>query len=317
MSNVSRRQYGLPMLTVEDSNRLQVLTAARNTSDGRTGNPVTDDAIFENIKNVSSLDQAAVRDYLVMSETMGHVSTDAVLSGGMHVTLTPAGKSAADEFDRLRTDPVSRIRQLQDDYLRWLYEQIEVNGSSPTPDSFLAAIPAFHGSPYTSVEIERAGARLAESAFISGPAAWQYKAPLRPRLTAKGRYAVEQGRSVHDVTEPKPVQSFTTNVHGNANVANASPGTEQHLTVHEAEWAGEVVKVLDAIAQALPSLGEETEGTAAALVSDARQAVEAEDRPRTLRALKTLGGFLADSASGALGGVLAVQVGGLLPLLGG
>ena len=239
------------------------------------------------------------------------------LAGLNGVFLTPRGKASALELEARRSDVVARFKQLQDDYLRWLYSETEIFGRGPSPDDFLASKPAFLGLPYTATEVERAGARLKEGAFISGESAWQYTGPLRPKVSAKGRLVVEAGRSVHDQASlAHAVQNnFSTTVHGNANVANASPGATQNLVVEG--WGERVTETLDAVEQALASLPSEVRDALAPLIAEARIGVSQNEPGRARRALQAVGTFLGDATSGALGGLLGGLVMELIPVLGG
>lgn len=84
------------------------------------------------------------------------------------VSLKPSGKNLAMQFDQMRSDPVLRIRELQDAYLRWLYVQTEQRGMNPTVSEFMATSPSFHGVPYTDQELLTAGVRLKDGGFIEG-----------------------------------------------------------------------------------------------------------------------------------------------------
>jgi hypothetical protein len=136
------------------------------------------------------------------------------------------------QFDQMRSDPASRIRELQDTYLRWLYVQTEQRGLNPTVSEFMATSPGFHGVPYTDQELLKAGVRLKEGGFIEGEGRFSYPAPAQPRLTARGRSVIDKNRSVHDESDQPALQYFNTTVHGNANVANDRPA--QHCPL---KWA--------------------------------------------------------------------------------
>lgn len=300
--------------TGTQARRLRLLVGILGLADGKVREFVTTDRIAE----ISDADLALSRDDVVneleLLEREGLVTARHSLAGLNGVFVLPAGKSAAESFDQARRDVILRRRQLQDDYLRWLYEEIEVNGRGPTPDDFLRDGAHFHGVVYTSDELMKAGARLKEGAYIDGPEAWQYAAPLRPRLTAKGRHTVEQGRSVHDPVNPAPTQHFETHVQGPANVSIASSQVSQTLVVNDPAWADKVSAVLDAVTQAVGTLTDEEATQVAQLVDEARQGVSAQEPTRTKRALVSLGGFLKDVSSGALGGLLSTQVLALVAL---
>lgn len=300
--------------TGTQARRLRLLVGILGLADGKVREFVTTDRIAE----IGEADLALSRDDVVneleLLEREGLVTAHHSLAGLNGVFVLPAGKSAAGTFDQARRDVILRRRQLQDDFLRWLYEEIEVNGRGPTPDDFLHSGANFYGVVYTAEELMKAGARLKEGAYIDGQEAWQYSAPLRPRLTAKGRHTVEQGRSVHDPVHPAPTQHFETHVQGPANVSIASSQVSQTLVVNDPAWGDKVSAVLDAVTQAVGALTAEEATQVAQLVDEARQGVLAQEPTRTKRALVSLGGFLKDVSSGALGGILSTQVFALVAL---
>jgi len=127
---------------------------------------------------------------------------------------------------------------------------------------------------------------------------------------------VESGRSVHDVVAATPAiqNTYSTTVHGNANVANASTGVTQSLVVED--WGQRVTATLDAVTQSFAALPQEIGVALEPLIAEARAGVAQNEPGRARRALQAVGGFVGDSASGALGSVLGAQVLALLPLLG-
>lgn len=298
-----------------DLRRLRVLLAVLQAADGRTGEGVKTDQVYELVGHELDLDRASLEDILSSLIERQQLQGFESFGGLNDVFLLPAGKEAAQQFQLARADPVARARRLQDHYLRWLYEEEELFDGAPTPDAFLATSPHFGGLPYTAAEVEKAGARLQRDGLIEGPGVDQYAAPLRPRLTAKARSVVEGGRSVHDsIAMASSVQNITTNVHGNANIANASPGAIQ--TIHVGDWGTQVAEALNAVTQALAVLPADLRGVVTPLIADAREGVAANSPGRVRRALQALAGFLGDSASGALGAALGTQILALLPLLG-
>ena len=299
-----------------EERRLRVLHAVYEASGGKTSTNVDVPSVHAVLDDLD-LDRRSLEDELSLLIDQQLLDGFKSLGGLNDVFLKPRGKDVAKQFEDARSDSRSRLRQLQDDYLRWLYDETETHGRGPTPADYLSTAPAFLGLLYTPAELEKASERLAQAAFIGGPSAWQYAGPIRPKLSAKGRLVVESGRSVHDVvtTSPAVQNNYTTTVHGPANVANASPGTTQNLVVED--WGSRVTATLDAVDQSLVALPEDVRAALAPLISDARKGVENDEPSRTRRALQAVGGFLSDTATGALGGVLGAQVLALLPLLGG
>lgn len=299
-----------------DVRRLRILHAVFEATGGKISESVSVDTIHANIPDSLGIDRDSLEDELALLMDRGHLDGFTSLAGLNDVSLTLHGKDVTTQFATARSDKPSRLRQLQDDYLRWLYNEIEVEGRSPTPDEYLATSPSFLGAEYSAAELEKAGERLSQAALISGPGAWQYSAPLRPRLSAKGRHVVESGRSVHDVIAATPAiqNTYSTTVHGNANVANASTGVTQNLVVED--WGSRVTATLDAVTQSFAALPQEIGIALEPLIEEARAGVAQNEPRRARRALQAVGGFLGDSASGALGSVLGAQVLALLPLLG-
>lgn len=223
--------------------------------------------------------------------------------------LLPQGRNLAEEFENARQSVPERRRQLRHDYLYWLHEMIEGQDRHPTPDDFLASAPRYLGEPYTEADLERVGGWLKEQGFIAGQSAWQYAAPLRPSLTAKGVWTVENGRSPND--PPPAAQNFTTFVSGDANVSNCGTNVIQNLA-KGGEWVSSAAELLDSVQQAAPSFYDSAE--LVDLIREARAAIEeSTPKPKKVRrALGAVGDFLGRAGSGALGGVLAKQVFDLL-----
>lgn len=306
----------MTQLALADARRMRVLLAVYQVADGKTGERVATDDLERHLEGDLDIDRDSLEDVL---QTLWNRRLVLGFRGGdglNTVFLEPIGKDLAMQFDLLRSDPSLRIRELQDAYLRWLYVQTEQRGLNPTVSDYMATSPGFHGVPYTDQELLKAGVRLKDGGFIEGEGRFSYPAPAQPRLTARGRLVIEKDRSVHDEPDQPALQYFNTTVHGNANVANASPGSNQVLVV-DSEWAAKSTAVLDAIEQALSTLPADMSSAVAALVADARNAVETDAPSRAKRAFTALGSFLGDAASGALGGLLSAQAVALIPLLGG
>ncbi len=228
------------------------------------------------------------------------------------LNTTAEGREAAADFARKREDRVARVRQLQDEYLQWLYVEIEHEDRSPTPDDYLATTPSFYGLPYTDRELLKAGARLRDAGFITGPETDQYDAPLRPALTVKGRRTIELKHSVHDEAPSAP--SIHNYVGANANV-NFGDNVTQNMTV-SAPWADEARAFLDAVAQAAPTLPEDLRADIELRVEDARRGIAEQQPSKVKAAIEGMQSFLSAATSGALGSILAAQVPALLSLLG-
>lgn len=248
----------------------------------------------------------SIEDALNLLEADGYAYLDRrlgpVIAGAK---LSSSGRARAVEFDAARTSGPARRLQARDDYLYWLYEQIEEFDRHPTPEDFLQTVPSYFGVPYTPKEVEKAGTWLAESLFIRGEAAWQYSGPLRPVLTAKGRFAVEKSRSTSDTNETS-VNTYMATVHGNAVIAQGN-STITQTTNHS--WVNEGNKLLDGLQEALLALPEDIRDSVTLASEEARIALLGDpDVNRLKSALGTISGFLSQTTSGALGGMLAAQV---------
>lgn len=295
---------------------MQVLLAVSEVAQGRVGEHVDLELVHQRLTKVFPITREGLEDqldFLVDRQLLHGAKT----FGGITVFLNARGRSVADSFAEARNDVVERLRKAQDDYLRWIFLEAEMRDGVPTPDGFLKTQPTYYGSPYTEREIERAGERLEAGSFIYGPGVDQYRAPLRPMLTEKGREVVNRGISVHDARASTVASNttYSTTVHGNANVNNG--GSDVTQTVQSESWAPQVSAVLDALTQAISALPEATANGIRPLIEDARGGVSVEDRPLTRRALIAVGEFLQDSSAGALGAILSAPVLALIPLLGG
>lgn len=231
-------------------------------------------AVRELLDRLPGVSESAVEPLTEQLERLGLVSTTRTF-GGLYASLTPSGKHEAararEQSERRRV----RVRFAQDPLLRWLYEEIEEHGRHPTPESFASTSPQMFGQSITEEEVLRAAALLAEAGFIAGPGAFGRSAPIRPELTAKGRYTVEHDRSVHDPLPTYGSQTIT-NVNAPSNVAVQSSHVTQTMTVSDA-WAGELTSLLDLIAD------QRTAPDADGLVEVARGELKGERRPHVLR----------------------------------
>lgn len=306
----------MTVLTEADARPLRILVAVMGLAGGETDKNVNVAEVHALLAPNFEIERDSLEDELSLLMSEGSLDGFFSLSGLNEVFLKPPGKAAATKFDALRNDPIARLAYLQDDYLRWIYTKTEREGLHPTVSDYMATSPSCFGVPYLDQELLTAGKRLKEAGLIEGEGRLSYSAPAQPRLTLAGRQLVEAGRSVREaIADPAPVQHFTTTVHGNANVANASPGATQSITIND-EWTSRTTEVLDVVQQSLTSLPTDMAAAIDALLADARDAVAKESPARAKRVLTALGSFLGDTASGALGGLLAVQIAGLLPLLG-
>lgn len=291
-------------LSNADARMLRVLLAIFEGAEGRTFQDVATEQIEALFAGDTSMQPLNVEDELRLLGRRGLVNYANTFGGISSAGLTVEGRNLAEMFQAERNEVGPRRVRLRKDYLYWLYDELEVHDRHPTPTDFLATNPMYLGIPYTESDLEKSGAWLKQSGFIEGAGAWQYSAPLRPTLTPKGMWTVENSGSPSD--PPSPQQTFNTTVHGNANVANASSNFSQAIEANT--WIEVGTSILDSIDQAnalLDPTGDELQ----ALANEARGSLSGDAEPaRAKRAFAAVGEFLSRSGSGALGGVLAHQI---------
>lgn len=246
----------------------------------------------------------------------GYVALDERLAGMLAgAKILPSGLAALEDFEAMRSSLPDRRKRARDEYLAFLYSEIEEHDRHPTPDAFLATSPSYYGLPYTAEDVEKVGEWLKKSGFIDGEAAWQYHGPLRPTLTEKGVFTVENERSVGD---PPPLHmgtSYQTNVYGSANVNNGGNNVRQRLSI---EWVTKGVTLLDTLEQALPSINADIADLVSAEIDAARtELADAADIGRLRATFTAIAGFLGATSAGALGNLLSDQVATFLANLPG
>lgn len=156
--------------------RLRLLAGVIELAGGKVREFVATDRIVEAVGAELALSRDDVVNELELLDGERLLTAHRSLAGLNGVFVTPEGKSVGESFDQARRDVILRRRQLQDDYLRWLYEEIEVKGRGPTPDDFLRGGAHFHGVVYTADELMKAAAqaggvhRRAGSMAVRSPA---------------------------------------------------------------------------------------------------------------------------------------------------
>ncbi|OII31594.1 hypothetical protein BIU98_07390 [Curtobacterium sp. MMLR14_010] len=170
-------------------------------------------------------------------------------TGGFYVT--DSGRAAWASLDALRSNSVARRKQMRNEYLAWIYAQIEEgNGHSPVSSNFLSSGASFYGAAYTEDDLGRVGAWLEENGFIRGAGSWANSGPIRPDITAKGSRYVEEGIDVH--TSPQalhgggvsPQYHVTVSGSGTANIAQGSHHVSQTSNVG---WQGDALALIETI----------------------------------------------------------------------
>lgn len=287
--------------------RLRVLAIIFELAEKRTLEEVGVEAMTAQIEAEQDLGRINLPDELQLLKADGFVNFFQSLGGIGSAHVTARGANAAEEFERARNSSIERRAHLRDVYLHWLYVQIEENDGGPTPDDFLAENPTFYGIAYTSKDLEKAGEWLKDSGFIGGQGAWQYHAPLRPTLTQKGIYTIENQRSVGD-PPPSGGPTYNTTVHGSANVAQGNRDVQQTL-VNNQTWVQQATDLADILDQSLPALQMDVRSAVAENVAALRAELAGDANISRVRQIVTvIGGFLSNSGAGALGGVLSAQV---------
>lgn len=295
-----------PSWTPARVRQLQILSAICELSVTDAPGNVPFAALAERLVAEADLGNVSLTDQLKVLADESELTLDLRLGGVVAAArLLPAALAAVEEFATARASLPLRRAQLRDDYLRWLYDQIEVLDASPTPDQYLKESPSYLGAAYTEKDLEKVGEWLATNGFIEGQAAWQYSGPLRPTLKAKGIYTVENDRSTNDPA-PGSAQTFNTTVNGPANIAQASTNVRQ---VQNFEWKAQGFQLIDAIEQAVPTV---SAGIVAELIEQLSVAraelTSATDASRLRVALNAIAGFLGQTGAGALGGILTLQI---------
>lgn len=245
----------------------------------------------------------------LVEELRGRRLIDAFdLMGGSALTISASGRLALSNARDALSRRVARVRLLQDDFLRWLHDETEERGARVSVDDFLRERPRIIGVAVEQADVDAAAKRLRDAGFVKGAGADQRPVPLWPTLTAKGRFTVEEGTSVHEPPRGggSSTINYATTVHGNANVANGSTNVTQTMSV-DAQWLQDLENVLEVISERAP------DKAADVLVDEIRQEVAGAKRSSILSGLL---GALRDVATngvgGAMGGVLSSQITALL-----
>lgn len=249
-------------------------------------------------------------------EGAGYVTVDWRYSGGWSARPTAEGRDAWAALETARNNVRARRRRMRDEYLVWVVDQ-EDAGASPTSDVFLATGATYLGMSYTQEDLEQTGKWLHEGRFIKGPMASQRPDPLRPSPTAKGRWIVEEGRSVNEPTNGETAGGSTYNNHFHAPANVAQNSNDVHQTINIG-WQDQARELVDEISRRLDDVENEQARTElAATVAELRAEVDGQARPHAVRGIVTkLGLAITTAMAGELGSELtlhAFQLLGALP----
>jgi hypothetical protein len=306
----------VPEYSPTDLRQLDVLGKLIHATDERTENP---QALPQDLLE-SGADYAttsALRDEVRALEAMELVTVDWRLSGGWSAKPTSAGRDAWTALDAARNDRRARRFHLRDLYLRWVVDQDD-DGAAPIPEQFFDTGATYLGAPYTAEDVERVGEYLKENGYIKGQAAWQYKGPLRPEPTAKGRYTVEQGISVN-APAPRDAapagDTYNNHFNGPANVAQGSHDVQQTINI---TWQDQARNFVDEISGRLDRIeNEQVRAELTSATEELRAEVNGEARPNQVRAVVSkIAMALGTAAASEVGTDVmqhALQLVGVLP----
>lgn len=249
-------------------------------------------------------------------EGFGYLIVDWRLAGGWVARPTADGLDAWAALHTAQNNLRARRRMMRDEYLVWVVDQ-EDAGILPTSDGFLETGASYLGMPYTQNDLEQTGKWLYEGRFITGPMADQSAGPLRPKPTAKGRWVVEEGRSVNEPTneETPSGSNVTNNFHAPTNVAQNSHHVQQTINIG---WQDQAREFVDEISSRLDHVeNEQARAELAAAVEELRAEVNGQARPNAVRTMVSkLGLAIGTAMAGELGSELtqhAIQLLGQLP----
>ena len=302
--------------TPQDLRRLDVLGQLINATGerGESSEAFPQDVLVEGAGHAET---TALREDIRALEAAQLVTVSWRLAGGWSARPTGNGRDAWTALDAARNDKRARRQQLRDVYLVWVVDQDD-DGASPVPEQFLDSGATYLGASYTAEDLERAGEYLLEQGYIKGQASWQYKAPLRPVPTTKGRYTVEQGISVnapapHDATPAGNV--FHNTFHAPANVAQGSHDVQQ--TIH-VTWQDQARSFVDEISGRLDRIeDEQVRADLTSATEELRAEVDGEARPNQVRAVVSkIAMALGTAAASEVGTDVmqhALQLVGVLP----
>ncbi len=298
----------------EDLRRLNVLGRIIAATDERETNP---QALPQDLLGQQP-DRAEVdelRERVRELEASGYLTVDWRMAGAWSARPTAQARDAWEALEAARNDVRARRRQMRDDYLEWIVDQDDA-GAYPTADDFLTTEPTYLGRPYTQADLEQTGKWLDEARCIKGPKVMQRPDPLRPEPTAKGRWTIEQGKSVNEAPkdETPGATTFHNTFNAPTNVAQNSHDVQQTINVG---WQDQARELVDEISRRLDRVDDERARSELAATADALRAeVAGAARPSVVRGIVTkLGIALTTAMASEAGSELAQQAFHLLQSL--
>lgn len=290
----------------EDLRRLEVLGRIISAADARDTNP---QALPQDLLGAQP-DGAAVdelRERVRELETAGHLAVDWRMAGAWSARPTVQARDAWEALEAARNDVRARRRQMRDDYLEWVVDQDDA-GAYPTADDFLPTGANYLGMPYTQADLEQTGKWLDEARYIKGPKVLQRPDPVRPAPTARGRWTIEQGKSVNEAPrdETPGATTFHNTFNAPTNVAQNSHEVQQTIIVG---WQDQARELVDEISRRLDRIDDErARSELAATTAELRAEVAGAARPSVVRGIVTkLGIALTTAMASEAGSELAQQ----------
>lgn len=296
----------MTVLQPEMITRLRILGKVAEMTARTSGGSAGGRALLEELPESLRVSAKALDDHVRLLEQQGLVKGIFTMGGLAAVSIMPRGKDVAAQFERDRRDPVARLLQLEDDFLRWVYVCVEIEDVEPDVERYLSTGAAYLGVDYTPREVSRAISRLRAAELLL---------PENLKLTPDGQKIVEHRQSVRDLERGATVNKVTTHVTGSTNVSVGSSYVMQTATM-DPSWASEVTRLLEIISQSLPALPADIGEVVVPLVEEAVEGAAGAELSRVKRALGRIADLLNDTAAGALGGHLATQIPQVLALLG-
>lgn len=300
-------------IDVADVASLILLQTVYETAERLLGRTVSINELRTRVPCDPENSQASLQRELRRLVDQGLLYAEESLGAWDDFVVTRSGMTEVERLERAQSDNLARFRQLQDDYLGWLYMETEVEGRQVSRRDYMDTAPRYLGSQYTSAEVDRAIDRLVEDGYVIEKTGRKYSSVPRATVTWKGREVIEGRRSVHDAVAVPPSVTYVTNVHGNANIANGGTDVTQIQT--NIDWGGKVSRVLDEVAGDIALLPSAVVTKVQPLIDEARAGIQQRE-PRSVRRLLTrIGECLRDTGTNAVGSVLAAQVLAVLPLI--
>jgi hypothetical protein len=268
---------------------------------------------------------AHIRDAVRRLEVRGLIRTSIAITAGisaphaqrgvLKVMLTGNGIKRASELRSGWTDHVLRDRAARDAVLSWSYDQRIHPGKATKANWIFGDLRGFYSGQFFAKDDILGAVRYlrAKNLIEESTANLENHFPVFPRITVSGIDCVEQGDGVAEYVKQPARTSITYTFNAPVSGTNVAIGgsATQHATVHSME-ADNLRILIDAIAQALPGLGlntqliGETKGAVNAAAAEAGQPHP--DRTRLHAALGKIRDLLARAGNQALAAVLSAAI---------